>query len=94
MGRPRYTPSPPPAWLVVGAKVDYCSIVGRAPTQLGMIVRAGPELAASNDWVVWLEGKSGSVWAEACLAPGSYKAAGCGCGNPGGRCLMLHVVTA
>lgn len=63
-------PAAPPAWLVVGAKVDYCSVIGRAPTQRGMIVRAGPELASSGDWVVWLVGKPGWVVVEACLPAG------------------------
>lgn len=58
---------PPPAWLVVGARVDYCSIIGREPTQRAMVVSSGPEQLVSDHWVVWLEGKAACVAIEACL---------------------------
>ena len=59
----------PPAWLVVGATVDYCSIIGEPPTEHGLIVRAGPQRMASGHWVVWLRGKAGCVAVEACQRP-------------------------
>jgi hypothetical protein len=60
-------PADPPAWLVVGAVVDYCSIIGGSPTAFGLVVRAGPELMGGHSWVVWLAGKSGCVACEACI---------------------------
>lgn len=56
----------PPAWLVAGAIVDYCSIIGRAPTEHAMVVRHGPQQLGHGDWVVWLHGKSGAVSVLAC----------------------------
>lgn len=56
----------PPAWLVEGALVDYCPILGEPPKHFGMVVRTGPYQLESGRWVVWLEGKPGCVAVEAC----------------------------
>jgi hypothetical protein len=56
-----------PPWLVVGARVDYCSVIGQPATEFNMVVKAAPEQLASGLWVVWIEGKAGCVAVEACL---------------------------
>lgn len=56
----------PPAWLAIGAIVDYCSIIGREPTERAIAVQAGPKQIGTGDWVVWLTGKSGAVSVLAC----------------------------
>lgn len=60
----------PPPWLVAGARVDYCSVIGRPPTDRDRVVRTDPEQLASGAWVVWLEGKSGCVSVDACVPAG------------------------
>jgi hypothetical protein len=50
-----------------GAIVDYCAIIGREPTQRGMVVRVGPQQLPSGQWVLWLKGKAGCVAVEACV---------------------------
>jgi hypothetical protein len=62
--------SKPPTWMVVGAKVDYCGIVGEPPTLRGLTIRIGPEQLAGGNWVVWLEGKASCVAIEAVLEAG------------------------
>lgn len=57
----------PPEWLVVGAFVDYCSVLGEPPTELGLKVRSDPGQLDSGHWVVSLEGKSAVVSIDACL---------------------------
>lgn len=56
----------PPTWLVVGAYVDYCSVIGEPPTDTGLRIRTGPDQLPSGHWVVWLEGKSACVSVDAC----------------------------
>lgn len=60
---------PPPDWLRAGVVVDYCSVIGEAPTQHGLTVRTDPQQMDSGHWVVWLEGKSGCVHVDACVKP-------------------------
>lgn len=57
----------PPPWIKVGARVDFCSVIGRPPTLLNVMVREGPEQMVSGEWVVWLVGKAGCVSVDACL---------------------------
>jgi hypothetical protein len=57
----------PPGWMVVGARVDYCGIIGESPTMYGLTVRIEPEQQSNGQWVVWLTGKAGYVAVEACL---------------------------
>lgn len=51
----------PKDWMVIGAKVDYSSIIGGPATMVAAEIRSGPERLSSGEWVVWLEGKSGCV---------------------------------
>lgn len=56
----------PPSWLVEGAMVDYHAVIGEPATQFNMRARTSPQQMDSGHWVVWLEGKSGSVSVDAC----------------------------
>jgi len=57
----------PPDWLVAGALVDYCAVIGEPATEHGLKVRTDPGQLPSGHWVVWLEGKSACVSVDACL---------------------------
>lgn len=48
-------------WITVGARVDYCSIIGEPPTKHGLTVRSEPYQSNSGHWVVFLNGHSGFV---------------------------------
>ena len=56
----------PPSWLIEGIVVDYHSVIGEPATQFNLRVRVGPQQLDSGHWVVWLEGKAGCVYVEAC----------------------------
>ncbi len=59
----------PPEWLVMGAIVNYCSVIGEPPTELGLEVREAPAQLPSGHWVVWLKGKAACVAVDACQQP-------------------------
>lgn len=48
-------------WIKIGASVDYCSVIGEAPTKRGLTVRSEPFQANSGHWVVFLNGHAGFV---------------------------------
>jgi hypothetical protein len=55
----------PPAWMVVGALVDYSAFIGAPPTILLTKIRRAPWQLDNGQWVALLEGKSGCVAIEA-----------------------------
>lgn len=58
----------PPTWLVVGARVDYHSIIGGPVTLANVRVRTDPWQLGDGTWVAAIEGKAGGV-AVAALTP-------------------------
>ena len=55
----------PPAWMVVGALVDYSAVLGEPPTLLATKIRSEPWQLGHGQWVVAIEGKTGGVAIEA-----------------------------
>jgi hypothetical protein len=56
----------PPAWLVVGAKVNYHALIRGPATQTGLTVTEAPFKSLAGEWVVFLDGVRGYVAIEAC----------------------------
>jgi hypothetical protein len=63
--RRRTAPASPPAWLVVGAIVDYHGRIGGPITRSGLEVVAKPWQLGDGTWVVKLQGLPGGVSIEA-----------------------------
>lgn len=57
----------PPDWMVVGAKVHYCSIIGQDPTKLDCVITQPPFRVPGRylQWVTFIDKVRGYVAIEA-----------------------------